>query len=228
MPTEGWVRHVVRPWLAADRPERESHRNPWVFLETARGRVPAQSWNLLQAGRRLADELDENLVVVLLGPPGQAIRRAPLEAFACGADTVIMMEDRQLAAYDGERFGRALGYLVRKYRPEVVLFAAGPDGDDLAVRVADACSGTAVLDCVDVAIDAENRRLSVVRPVRGGFACSRLAGARPQVATLRVPSLAPPRRRPDRAGHIIVEPLTMAERPAEAPVVHVLPARAAV
>lgn len=224
------MRHVVRPWFAAGRPGQggrtDLRRNPWVFLETAHGRVPAQSWYLLGAGRRLADDLGEELAVVLLGPPGVAMRRAPLEAFACGADTVIMMEDRQLAAYDGERFGRALGYLVRKYRPEIVLFAAGTDGDDLAVRVAEATSGAVALDCVDVGVDAEERRLSVVRHLRGGFSCSRLAGGRPQIATVRVGSLAAPRRQADRAGHIIVEPLTMAERPAEAPVVHVLPARA--
>jgi len=212
--------------VAADPSSDPSRRRSvWVLLETAHGRVAAAHWQLLGHGRALADSLGEDLVVVLLGPPGAAIRRAALDAFAYGGDAVIMMEDSALAVYDGDRFARAVAYLAAKYRPGTLLLAAGRDGDDLAARLAADGGTEALCDCVDLSMDGDDRRLAVVRSAPGGFVC-RLGpqpGDAPQIATVRLRPGATPPQRSERVGHIVVEPLVLAERPADAPPVRLLP-----
>ena len=75
-------------------PERfKSYKHVWVFVELERGQVHPVSWELMGAGRGLADRLKVNLAAVVIGPEGQHTRNAALEAFCYGADLAYLVSD---------------------------------------------------------------------------------------------------------------------------------------
>lgn len=60
----------------------KGYKHVWVFIEQERGLVHPVSWELMGAGRQLADKLQVELAAVVVGPEGEATRQAAAEAFA--------------------------------------------------------------------------------------------------------------------------------------------------
>ena len=54
----------------------KGYKHVWVFIEQERGQVHPVSWELLGAGRQLADKLKVDLAAVVIGPEGEATRQA--------------------------------------------------------------------------------------------------------------------------------------------------------
>src|SRR3974390_3662070 len=75
---------------AATRKELPEHfkayKHVWVFVEQERGQVHPVAWELMGAGRKLADKLKVDLAAVVIGPEGEATRNAAAEAVCHGAD----------------------------------------------------------------------------------------------------------------------------------------------
>ena len=46
----------------------KAYKHVWVFIEQERGQVHPVSWELLGAGRKLADKLEVELAAVVIGP----------------------------------------------------------------------------------------------------------------------------------------------------------------
>ena len=76
-------------------PERfKAYKHVWVFVEQERGQVHPVSWELLGAGRKLANKLKVDLAAVVIGPEGEATRAAAAEAFCYGADLAYVVAAR--------------------------------------------------------------------------------------------------------------------------------------
>ena len=72
-------------------PERfKAYRHVWVFIEQERGIVHPVSWELMGAGRRLADKLNVDLAAVVIGPVGETTQQAIAESFCYGADLAYL------------------------------------------------------------------------------------------------------------------------------------------
>ena len=80
----------------------KAYKHVWVFIEQERGQVHPVSWELMGAGRKLADKLKVDLAAVVIGPEGDATQSAATEAFCYGADLVYMVADNLLADYRNE------------------------------------------------------------------------------------------------------------------------------
>src|SRR3974377_2117407 len=52
----------------------KGYKHVWVFVEQERGQAHPVSWELLGAGRKLADKLKVELAAVMLGPAGGVTR----------------------------------------------------------------------------------------------------------------------------------------------------------
>ncbi|MGY4422052.1 hypothetical protein ACVWY2_004501 [Bradyrhizobium sp. JR6.1] len=164
----------------------KTYKHVWVFVELERGQVHPVSWELMGAGRRLADRLKVNLAAVVIGPEGQLTRNAALESFCYGADLAYLVSDNVLSDYRNESYTKALTELVDTYKPEILLLGATTLGRDLAGSVATTLSTGLTADCTALDVDADGS-LAATRPTFGGSLLCTIytLNYRPQMATVR-------------------------------------------
>src|SRR5271169_4750024 len=190
----------------------KGYKHVWVFIEQERGQVHPVSWELLGAGRQLADKLKVDLAAVVIGPEGEATRHAATEAFCYGADLAYVVADDLLADYRNESYTKALTDVVNTYKPEILLLGATTLGRDLAGSVATTLLTGLTADTTELAIDDE-RSLAATRPTFGGsLLCTiHTLNYRPQMATVRPRVMPMPARQPGRLGRLIEHPLHLSE-----------------
>ena len=189
------------------------YKNVWIFIEHEQGKVSNVSFELLGQGRKLADDLGCQLCGMLLSGSEEAEGFAQ-KAFAYGAEKVYVAESPLLKEYRTDSFTRAAVSLIRKYKPEIVLFGATTQGRDFAGAVATTLEAGLTADCTGLDIDPESKLLRQTRPAFGGNIMATILdypNYRPQMATVRPKVFAMPAKDESRKGEIIREPLDMTE-----------------
>ena len=191
----------------------KAYKGVWVFIEHDRGQVHTVSWELLGAGRILADKLGVTLHGVILGGPDEHLDSFAQEAYTYGADGCYVMRDSVLKGYRNEPFTKGLTDLVNQFQPEIVLLGATTMGRDLAGSVATTLNTGLTADCTELNIDGTTRALAATRPTFGGsLLCTIMTLAyRPQMATVRPRVMPMPRRDDSRTGSITEATLGMVE-----------------
>ncbi|HXW38007.1 MAG TPA: hypothetical protein VEJ36_08950, partial [Nitrososphaerales archaeon] len=111
----------------------EESRDVWVYLQHDEGDLSHDSLELLAAGRKVADKLQQSLVGVVLGSDLKALCR---DAVRYGADSVLAADSPSLASYFNLAYVEVLDAMVAAKKPYVFLFTANEQGKDLAARVA--------------------------------------------------------------------------------------------
>ena len=177
----------------------KAYKHVWVFIEQERGQVHPVSWELLGAGRKLADKLKVDLAAVVIGPEGEATRHAAAEAFCYGADLAYVVADNLLTDYRNESYTKALTDVVNTYKPEILLLGATTLGRDLAGSVATTLLTGLTADCTALDVDTDGS-LAATRPTFGGSLMCTIytLNYRPQMATVR-PRVMPMPERVERA-----------------------------
>jgi len=186
-----------------------AYRGVWVFIEQTEGEPARVSWELLGAGRELADQLGVQLSAVVVG---SRVEQLCHEAFAYGADQAYLIDAPVFRYYRTEPYLEALCHLIEQHKPEIVLMGATGLGRDLAGAVATRVGTGLTADCTGLGID-DKRNLMQTRPAFGGnimatIMCDRF---RPQMATVRPQVMTLPERRPMADGPIIRSPFTVSE-----------------
>jgi electron transfer flavoprotein alpha subunit len=167
----------------SDRKEKGKGTGVWVFAEQRDGVIAGVSFELLGAGRRLADMLGTDLCAVLFGPSPSG----PDELIKWGADKVYYCDEEALLAFNDETYAGLLSGLINTHAPEIVLAGATPVGRSFLPRVAAGLKTGLTADCTALAIDVESKNLLQVRPAFGGniMATILCPHTRPQMATVR-------------------------------------------
>jgi electron transfer flavoprotein alpha subunit len=194
-----------RATMKKELPEKyRDHKHVWVFIEMERGVVHPVSFELLGEGRKLADQLGVELAGVVMGPPGEDVRKAAQESFAYGADLVYLVEDAVLADYRNEPFSKGLTSLVNAHKPEILLLGATTLGRDLAGSVATTLLTGLTADCTELRVD-DDKSLAATRPTFGGSLLCTIytLNYRPQMATVRPRVMPMPQRQESREGRIV-------------------------
>lgn len=177
---------IMRKDIAADL---SGYKGVWVFIETSHvhGRKGAKkvrevAHELLSAGRRLADELKEDLCAVLLG---DSVSGLCDELASYGADKVYLAESPELADYNTDVFSTVIIALVTRHKPSIMLYPATIIGRDLAPRVACALDVGLTADCTGLSI--KDGLLLQTRPAFGGNIMADILcpNTRPQMSTVR-------------------------------------------
>jgi len=183
----------------------EKAQGVWVFAEQRQGQFPSVVFELLGAGRRLAESKGEALGAFLLG--GRDIVNQAQALIAGGADRVVVVEDEALANFTDDPYVDTLEHLVKKYHPDILLFGATSTGRSLAPRLAARLKTGLTADCTGLEIDPEKGILLQIRPAFGGNIMATVVcqERRPQMATVRprVMKRLPPD--PNRTGEVIPE-----------------------
>jgi electron transfer flavoprotein alpha subunit len=204
----------------------KAYKHVWVFIEQERGQVHPVSWELMGAGRKLADKLKVDLAAVVIGPEGEATQSAAAESFGYGADLVYMVADNLLADYRNESYTKALTDVVNTYKPEILLLGATTLGRDLAGSVATTLLTGLTADCTELDVDADGS-LAATRPTFGGSLLCTIytLNYRPQMATVRPRVMPMPERVVRPVGRIVSHPLGLVEDDIVTKVLSFLPDR---
>jgi electron transfer flavoprotein alpha subunit len=190
-----------------------AYKNVWIFIEHESGKVSNVSFELLGEGKKLADALGCQVCGMVFGEKG-VVDPFAKEAFAHGAEKVYIMESPVLAHYRTGPYASAAVHLIRKYKPEIVLFGATTQGRDFAGTVATTLEAGLTADCTGLDIDPETKYLRQTRPAFGGNIMATILdypNYRPQMSTVRPKVFPMPARDDSRKGEIIREPLEMTE-----------------
>jgi len=180
----------------------DTHKGVLVCGETAEGKLAPVTVELLGLGRKLANELGEDLSALLMGSKTGGLGK---EAIAYGADKVYVAEDGLLDQYNSDAYTQVAADVCKKALPSVMLLGHTDIGCDLAPRLNGRLGGGLAMDCLALSIDPATKLLASTRPVFGGNAHATMVSksARPQMATLRPKTVPPAERNDSRQGQVI-------------------------
>lgn len=172
-----------------------------VFCEAVSGNFLAISTEGLGIGRKLADDLGDELAAVLVG---SNIGDLAKEAISYGADKVYVVDSPILKDYQTDSYLAAVQKVMEQSSPQILIFGQNDIGRDLAPRLAFRLETTVTMDCVELAIDSGSKRLLRTKPVYGGNALAVFSGdTNPQVVTIRTKAMTPLEPDTSRQGEII-------------------------
>jgi electron transfer flavoprotein alpha subunit len=154
-----------------------------VYCEIKGDKILPISAEGLGIGRKLADDLGQELSAIIMG--GGIAALAP-QVIALGANKVYVADDAQLKDYQPEIYISALEKVIQQIKPQIVIMGQTDTGRELAPRLAFRLGTAATLDCVDLAIDGASKRLLQTKPVYGGNAQAVIiTETDPQIVTIR-------------------------------------------
>ncbi len=177
------------------------YKGVMIYGEVTDGKLAAITTELLGCGRKLADDLGQELSAVLIG---SGISSLVQEAIAFGADKVYVIDDPLLKDYQTDSYVLVMEKVVKQVMPQILILGQTSIGRDLAPRLAFRLETAASMDCIELAIDPDSKLLWQTRPVYGGnaqaiFTCE----SYPQIATVRVKAMSPLERDASRQGEVI-------------------------
>jgi len=172
-----------------------------VLCETKEGKLASISTELLGGGRKLAQDLGQELSAALVG---SGIGNLAQEAIAYGADKVYVVDDPILKDYQTDTYLPVMEKVVGQAMPQVLIMGQTSIGRDLAPRLAFRLNTAASLGCLELAIDPASKKLLQTKPVYGGNAQAVfITESFPQIATVRPKAMAPLEPDPSRKGEVI-------------------------
>lgn len=177
------------------------YKGVMIYGEVAEGRLATITAELLGCGRKLADDLGQELSAVLIG---NNISGLAQEIIAFGADEIYVVDDPLLKDYQTDAYVPVLEKVVKQVMPRILILGQTSIGRDLAPRLAFRLETAASMDCVELSIDPDSKLVLQTRPVYGGNAQAIFSGETyPQVATVRAKVMSPLRRDVSRQGKVI-------------------------
>ena len=170
--------------------------------EIAGGKLAPITIELLGIGRKLANDLGQELSAMLMGGGAGGLGQ---EAIAHGADNVYVAEDGLLDNYNSDAYTQVVANVFQKALPSIMLLGHTDIGCDLAPRLNGRLKGGLAMDCLALSIDPATKLLVSTRPIFGGNAHATMISkaARPQMATLRLKTVPPAERNDSRQGKVI-------------------------
>jgi len=193
--------------------EMAAYKDVWVFIEHEGGKIANVSFELLGQGRKLADDVGCKLCGMLLCD-SEKVDAFTKEVFSYGAEKVYVTESPLLRTYRTDPYARGAVNLIRKHKPEIVLYGATTQGRDFAGTVATTLETGLTADCTGLDIDPETKYLRQTRPAFGGNIMATILdypNYRPQMATVRPKVFQMPQKDESRKGETIREPFDMTE-----------------
>lgn len=181
-----------------------STNNVWVFVQQDNGKISEVSIELLCKANDLAKTLGVDTEAVLIG---DGIQDEAKKLLAHGASEVFCVEDKHLKHYTPVPYTKIMVELIKKHKPQIVLYGATTTGRDLGPRIASTLKVGLTADCTDLQIGDHSigdkhykNILYQIRPAFGGNIIATIVTPqdKPQMATVRegVMKITPPIKSP--------------------------------
>jgi electron transfer flavoprotein alpha subunit len=171
----------------------------WVIADQIDCRIQSVSFQLIGQARKLADELQTSVEVVLMG---DGITDQPQELIAAGADKVYLGNAPDLSFYHPELYTDIIVSLAREQQPAIMLLGSTSMGRELAPLVAARLNTGLTAHCIDLVLD-ENQILEQRIPAYGGLLSIICPQKRPQMATVASGVFPKPAIDADRTGEVV-------------------------
>jgi electron transfer flavoprotein alpha subunit len=179
----------------------------WVVAEHRAGVIHPATYELIGKARELADSLETKVGVVIAGNRLEALAK---QLITGGADNVYVIDDAILAEFDPNAHQKAIADAIAKYWPQIVLYAATPQGRMLAPLVSYKLGCGLTADCTGLDIRDSSRKGQVAillqtRPALGGNVMATICtkNSKSQMATARPGVMKRLPEDPDRIGKVI-------------------------
>ncbi|HEX2959392.1 MAG TPA: electron transfer flavoprotein subunit alpha [Chitinispirillaceae bacterium] len=184
-----------------------AYTNVAVFIEQHDGVVAGVSYEMLGEGRKLADQLGEKLIAVLLG---SEMHKAAEELIKFGADKVYYVDDQSLASFKDDTYAHLITQFVNNEKPSIFLAGATAIGRSFIPKIAASVWGGLVADCTKLEVDTEKKLLLGTRPAFGGNLMATIICPhhRPQMATVRHKVMKAAVKDEHRTGELVVHKVT--------------------
>lgn len=191
------------------------HGEVWIVAEHSKGKVHPATFELIGKAHELANSLETKIGVCIAG---HQIEPMAQELIAAGADNIYLVEDKLLEVFDPAAYRKAVADAIRSYWPQIVLYAATPQGRMLAPMVSYSLECGLTADCTGLDIRDSSRKgeialLLQTRPALGGnvMATIRTKSSMSQMATARPGVMKPMKPNPSRKGKIIRHKIELSE-----------------
>lgn len=174
----------------------------WVYIEHGQDIINPASLELTSKAKELSIVLGQKMGAVLIG---ENVKSFTNKLIVQGADKVYMVEHSLLKNFLPIPYKKTIASLVRKYKPQILLFGATPLGRELAPRVAYNTDSGLTADCTNLEIgDYERGKNNLIgilkqtRPALGGnimatiftkSSVTQMATVRPGVFRIQTPDL---------------------------------------
>jgi electron transfer flavoprotein alpha subunit len=176
------------------------YKGVMVYGELVEGKLSSITTELLGCGRRLADELKEDLICILAG---DKLDEAPKKAISYGADKIYTVENPLLKEYQTDAYVAVMEKAVKDISPRILLFGQTSVGRDMAPRLSFRLGTSLSMDCIELSIDPATKLLQQTRPVYGGNARATFTSELlPQMVTVRQKAMSPLEPNEARKGEI--------------------------
>ena len=178
-----------------------------IIGDASGGEIGSTTLELLAAGQRVAADLGEELSVALLG---DTLDVPAQQAISHGAQKVYAVNHPLLADYQVDLYLTALEALCKDAAPRVALIARTNEGRELAPRLAFRLGVGLAQDCLEVSVDATEKKLLANRPVYGGNAIAVVScDQTPQIAAIRPKAYEPTEADSSRTGEVVSFPVEL-------------------
>jgi len=158
-----------------------------VYCEVKNDKILPIATEGLGIGSKLAKELGQELSAVLVGSNVSSLAR---QAITYGADRVYVVDDPLLKDYQTDAYVSVMEKVINQAKPQVLIMGQTDSGRDLAPRLAFRLRVAVTMDCTDLAIDPQSKRLLQTKPVYGGNALAVLTSdTDPQMVTIRTKAM---------------------------------------
>ena len=161
----------------------------WVVAEHRDEAIHPATFELIGKARDLADSLESKVGVVVAGEKVEPMSK---QLIAAGADNIYIIEDKLLGEFDPTAHRKVVADAISRYWPQIVLFAATPQGRMLAPMVSYRVGCGLTADCTSLEIRDSSRKgligaLLQTRPALGGNVMATICtkNSKSQMATAR-------------------------------------------
>jgi len=166
--------------------EAEGGGGVWVVADVVNsvgGAVAPVTLEAIGAARSLADSLGAYVYGILLG---EGVTDLAQTLYQAGADGVRVADHSSLAQFALEPYLKVLSGLFETEQPEVVIFGATQQGQEMAPRLAQRMGGGLIEHVTAVTLDEATRTVQATFPIYGGkyFEIAACPEARPQFLTV--------------------------------------------
>jgi len=161
----------------------------WVVAEHYVSQIHPATFELIGKARELVASLETKVGVCLAGYQVEPLAKGLI---AAGADSIYLIEDKLLEAFDPTAYRKAVADAISTYWPQIVLFGATARGRMLAPMVSYRTGCGLTADCTSFDIRDSSRKgqigiLLQTRPALGGNVMATICtkDSRSQMATAR-------------------------------------------
>jgi len=132
------------------------YKGVMTYCEIIEDSLPTITYEVRGCGRKLADDLGQELCAVLVGSDVGDLAQVVI---SCGADKVYFVDDSLLKEYQTDAYVSVMEKVIGQVMPQVLIMGQTSVGRDLVPMLAFRLDTMATLDCVDLAIDPDTKML---------------------------------------------------------------------